>query len=406
MSFLIMFSVLLFSRLVSTTHNIGGKRNFSNEGADDIEIERQLRDLNKKPVKTIITEVGDVVDCIDIYKQPALDNPLLKDHKIQMSPKSIAGETRSKNVSASSILHGLQRERCPTGTIPIRRVTREYLVNAKLFAKKAEPIHANGFPNIGVRVVYAEEVIQGKKYFGGAASMSIHNLTVDPDQYSLSQIWIVNSTTEDQMNGIQFGIMKDPSVVGGNLPRLFGFWINRDGHQVAGCYNMACPGFIQTHPTVFIDQPFVQSSVYGQRSYDVHIRVYRAQGDNGHWWLKMGATAETSEHVGYWTNHIFTHLRTSAKVVRYGGYAGSLSQASTPPMGNGFLPQLQDFNTTAYMRLMKYVNEEGTPVDLNSRSVRINKGTVPQCYNIMFAGQIRGDWKNTIVYGGPGGFCQ
>ncbi|KAI3893587.1 hypothetical protein MKW92_052257, partial [Papaver armeniacum] len=55
--------------------------------------------------------------------------------------------------------------------------------------------------------VYALEVIRDKKYFGGAASMSIHNLIVDPDQFSTSQIWIVNSTTPGQMNGIQFGIM-------------------------------------------------------------------------------------------------------------------------------------------------------------------------------------------------------
>ncbi|KAI3917373.1 hypothetical protein MKW98_027292 [Papaver atlanticum] len=403
MSLLIMFSALLFSSLISTTHCVGGKRNLSKEVVDDIEIKRQLRVLNKKPVKTIITEVGDVIDCIYIYKQPAFDNPLLKDHKIQMSPRSISGETRSKNVSASSIFYGLQREQCPSGTVPIRRVTREDLVNAKFFAMKVEQIHANGFPNIGARFVYAAEVIRGKKYFGGAASMSIHNLTVDPDQFSTSQIWIVNSTTGDQMNGIQFGIMKNPSVVGGNLPRLFGFWI-RDGHHVAGCYNMECHGFIQTNPSVFIGQPFVQSSVYGQRSYDVHIMVYRAH-DTGHWWLRMGATAETSENVGYWPNEIFTLLRASASVVRYGGYVGSLIQASTPPMGNGFLPQLQDYDTTAYMRLMKYVNEAGASVDLNSHSVRTNNGTVPQCYNIMFAGQIGGDWGNTIVYGGPGGYC-
>ncbi|KAI3939783.1 hypothetical protein MKW92_012569 [Papaver armeniacum] len=322
-----------------------------------------------------------------------------------MSPISIPGETRSQNISASSIFHGLQREQCPSGTVPIRRMTREDLVNAKFLAKNIEPINANGFPNIGFHYVYALEVIRGKKYFGGAASMSIHNLTVDPDQFSTSQIWIVNSTTPNQMNGIQFGIMKNPSVAGGNLPRLFGFWIVRNGHQVDGCFNIACPGFIQTHSSVFIDQPFVHSSVYGQISYDVHIMVYRAQGNNGHWWLKMGATAETSEHVGYWPNEIFMHLRTSASVVRYGGTVGSMSQASTPPMGNGFLPQLQDYKTTAYMRLMKYVNEAGASVDLNSHSVRTHNETVPQCYDIMFAGQIGGNWSNTIAYGGPGGYC-
>ncbi|RZC91863.1 hypothetical protein C5167_021576 [Papaver somniferum] len=368
MRVLIMFFVLFSYSLISTSHCVGGKRNLSKEGVDDIEIERQLRILNKKPVKTIITEVGDVIDCVDIYKQPAFDNPLLKDHKIQMNPRSISGETRSKNVSSSSIFHGLQREQCPSGTIPIRRITREDLVNAKFFAKKVEQIHANGFPNNRYHSVYAAEVIREKKYFGGAASMSIHVLTVDPDQFSTSQIWI------------------------------------RDGHRIAGCYNIMCRGFIQTHRSVFIDQPFVRSSVYGQISYDVHIMVYRAQ-DTGHWWLKMGATAEISENVGYWPNEIFTTLRTSASVVRYGGYVGSMYQASTPPMGNGFFPQLQDIYTTAYMRLMKYVNEAEASVDLNPNSVRIMNGTVPQCYKIMFAGQIGGNWKNTIVYGGPGGYC-
>ncbi|XP_026441464.1 uncharacterized protein LOC113340548 [Papaver somniferum] len=403
MSFLIMFFVLTFSRPASTSHYVGGKTNLSKEGVDNMEIERQLIALNKKPVKTIITEVGDVIDCIDIYKQPAFDNPLLKDHKIQMRTRSIPGETRSEKVSTSSIFHGLQRERCPLGTIPIRRITREHLV----FAKKVKQIHANGFPNIRYHSVYAEEIISGKfirqkKYYGGSASMSIHNLTVDHDQFSTSQIWIANASSPE-INGIRVGIMKNPSLVGGNLPRLFGFWIAANGHQVAGCYNMACQGFIQTHPTVFIDQPFVHPSLYGQMSNDVHVK---APGDNGDWWLRMGATAETSEDVGYWPNEIFTLLRNSASDVRYGGYVGSMAQASTPPMGNGFLPQLHDYDTTAYMRLMKYVNEAGDDVDLDPRLVRINKGTVSQCYNIMFAGNIGGAWKNTIAYGGPGGFCQ
>ncbi|XP_026441430.1 uncharacterized protein LOC113340509 [Papaver somniferum] len=400
MSFLIMFFVLICSSLISTSHCIGGKRNLSKEGADEMEIERQLRVLNKKPVKTIITDVGDVVDCIDIYKQPAFDNPLLKDHKIQMNPSSISGETRSKNISASSIFHGLQRERCPLGTVPIRRITREHLV----FAKKVEPIHANGFPNVRYHSVSAEEVIREKKYFGGSASMSIHNLTVDPDQFSISQIWIVN-VSSSEINGIQAGIMKNPSIVGGNLPRLFGFWINADGHHVAGCYNMACQGFIQTNPHIYIDQPFVHLSVYNETTYDVHIMVYRAQGDNGDWWLRMGATAEISEDVGYWPNEIFTLLINSASAVRYGGYVGSMAQASTPPMGNGFFPHFQNYDTTAYMRLMKYVNEAGHSVNLDPYSVQTMNGTVPQCYKIIFAGQIGEQWENTIVYGGPGGFC-
>ncbi|KAI3986894.1 hypothetical protein MKX01_014595 [Papaver californicum] len=398
-----MLYVLISSSFISTTYYVDGKKNISKaEAEDEIEIESQLRVLNKKPVKTITSEVGDIIDCIDIYKQPAFDNPLLKDHKIQMNPSSIPGETTNKTVSSSSIFRGLQKERCPSGTVPIRRTTREDLLNAKYFAKKAKPIHADSHPNIGFHFVTAEEIIPGKKYFGGAASMSIHNLAIDPDQFSTSQIWIVNAS-HNQMNSIEFGIMKHPTIFGDSLTRLFGYW-TADGHQATGCYNMLCPGFIQISQNIFFGHQFTQSSIYGQISYDVHLMVHRAQ-DTGHWWLRMGPTAEIAEDVGYWPSEIFTLLASSASAVRYGAVAAATVQASTPRMGNGFLPQLQDYDRTAYMRLMKYVNEAGEAVNLDSYTVRTNRGTVPQCYDIMFAGQIGGDWDNTIVYGGPGGIC-
>ncbi|KAF3961171.1 hypothetical protein CMV_014185 [Castanea mollissima] len=56
-------------------------RVISNEG--DLGLERQLRLINKPPVKSIQTEFGHIVDCIDINKQLSFDHPLLKDHKIQ-----------------------------------------------------------------------------------------------------------------------------------------------------------------------------------------------------------------------------------------------------------------------------------------------------------------------------------
>lgn len=31
------------------------------------------------------TEEGDIIDCVDIDKQPALDHPLLKNHKVQVN---------------------------------------------------------------------------------------------------------------------------------------------------------------------------------------------------------------------------------------------------------------------------------------------------------------------------------
>ncbi|XP_022637381.1 uncharacterized protein LOC111241785 [Vigna radiata var. radiata] len=53
---------------------------------EEMELERQLKLINKPPLKTIHTKYGDTVDCIDINKQPAFDHPLLKNHKLQKKP--------------------------------------------------------------------------------------------------------------------------------------------------------------------------------------------------------------------------------------------------------------------------------------------------------------------------------
>ncbi|KAL2974235.1 hypothetical protein AAZX31_14G091900 [Glycine max] len=51
-----------------------------------LEVERKLNHLRRHSLKTIQSEDGDVIDCIDINKQPAFDHPALKGHKIQMAP--------------------------------------------------------------------------------------------------------------------------------------------------------------------------------------------------------------------------------------------------------------------------------------------------------------------------------
>ncbi|KAK7813939.1 hypothetical protein CFP56_004133, partial [Quercus suber] len=48
-----------------------------------LEIQRKLKRLNKPALKTIKSPDGDIIDCVDIKKQPAFDHPLLKNHTIQ-----------------------------------------------------------------------------------------------------------------------------------------------------------------------------------------------------------------------------------------------------------------------------------------------------------------------------------
>ncbi|KAK7853107.1 hypothetical protein CFP56_036863 [Quercus suber] len=81
------------------------------------------------------SEDGDIINCVDIYKQPAFDHPALKNHKIEMRP-SISfppdTTTAAKNESSQRVLSQIWHKSgsCPKGTIPIRRITRKELLRA------------------------------------------------------------------------------------------------------------------------------------------------------------------------------------------------------------------------------------------------------------------------------------
>ncbi|KAK1258255.1 hypothetical protein QJS04_geneDACA012761 [Acorus gramineus] len=67
----------------------------------------------------ILQKGGDIIDCIDIKKQPAFDHPLLRNHKLQV------------NLLSSSFLFQSGNIGCPSGTVPILRTTKEDLVRAR-----------------------------------------------------------------------------------------------------------------------------------------------------------------------------------------------------------------------------------------------------------------------------------
>ncbi|PQQ03644.1 uncharacterized protein Pyn_25828 [Prunus yedoensis var. nudiflora] len=89
----------------------------------NLELERELQSLNKPPVKTFD---GDIIDCVDINHQPALD------HKIQLRPTSIPATQMKKSALLNKPLQaGFIQAGCPNGTVPIHRTTKEYLTRAK-----------------------------------------------------------------------------------------------------------------------------------------------------------------------------------------------------------------------------------------------------------------------------------
>ncbi|XP_026452291.1 uncharacterized protein LOC113352719 [Papaver somniferum] len=102
---------------------VEGAQSISKE--EDIKLGTQLKILNKPPIKIILSAWGDTYDCIDVYKQPALDHPLLKNHKIQMKPIS---ELERDRVETSIFRTRVQS--CPEGSVPIKRTEKQDFIRA------------------------------------------------------------------------------------------------------------------------------------------------------------------------------------------------------------------------------------------------------------------------------------
>ncbi|KAI3986882.1 hypothetical protein MKX01_014583 [Papaver californicum] len=307
-----------------------------------------------------------------------------------MVPSSVPKETTSEDISSSSIFrgsnidNGFQNERCLSGTVPIRMTKKEELVNAQYLLKKRNPINTNNYTlsPMNQHFISLEEFGERKTYLGGASNISAHALAVDSNQFSTAQIWIQNGPTE-QINSIEFGWMAYPTLFGDDRSRIFGYWtvtlifINGDIHFGT------------------LLKPL---SVYGEESYHFPAKVYR-DPQTGNRWLS------TTQTIGYWPKELFKHLASNASIIRYGGIAGAKSKTPFPSMGNGYLLELQDWLKTGFIANMKYVDEKGQLVDINSIGVQIKHDTSLDCYNILFAGNLGYEWEMTMAFGGPGGMC-
>ncbi|XP_059289039.1 protein neprosin-like [Lycium ferocissimum] len=102
---------------------------------EDMELEKQLLLLNKPAIKTIKTTYGDIYDCIDFYKQHAFDHPLSKDHnfhpKMKPTLSRIKQNSDASTTSRSSTIWSKDGG-CPSGTVPIKRITRMILLDKEV----------------------------------------------------------------------------------------------------------------------------------------------------------------------------------------------------------------------------------------------------------------------------------
>ncbi|WJX80723.1 hypothetical protein P8452_63682 [Trifolium repens] len=350
--------------------------------------------LNEQNHFTASLQVDNDFECIDIYKQSALQHPLLKTHKIQLHP------TFAKN--AMRRRPSYDRE-CPAGKVPIYKRTKTYQIVTNSSSKL--PIEDLRYyaqrSNSEVHTVTIDTT-QNKIFYGGSALISGYNLSLNVDQYSTSSV-IIESGPPIELNSIHAGLGVRPDIYRDSQLRLTTFWTAL-GSAHSGCSDTQCSGFVQVtqdkryflgsvqSPATRIGEPFKKF---------LGIKIQRDRS-TGNWWLIVHEKDEV--YVGYWPKEIFTHLSTRATKVRFGGETFGASSTWSPPMGSGRLPQ-DGFQYSALIGLLQHIDTDYDQIDVIPEYMKVYNDAKKECYDLKFYEELGKLYRRAILYGGPGGQC-
>ncbi|XP_023530832.1 uncharacterized protein LOC111793262 [Cucurbita pepo subsp. pepo] len=372
-------------------------------------IQNHLDSINKPPLLTIQSPDGDIIDCVHKRKQPALDHPLLKNHKIQRAPTGWPKMKKNERRAGSGAGGPFQTwhvnaTRCPKGTIPVRRSTVKDVLRAKSlfdFGKKKRPILLD-------RQMDAPDVVSGNGHehaiaytrspgemYGAKATINVWEPSIQMvNEFSLSQIWILSGSFDgSDLNSIEAGWQVSPELYGDSRPRLFTYWTS-DAYQATGCYNLLCAGFVQTNSRIAIGAAISPVSSLTGNQYDITILIWK-DPKLGNWWMGFG----DNTLVGYWPAELFTHLADHATMVEWGGEvvnSRSNGQHTSTQMGSGHFAN-DGFGKASYFRNLEIVDSDNNLSDVQEISTLAEN---TNCYNIMSS--YNDQWGTHFYYGGPG----
>ncbi|CAN6833056.1 unnamed protein product [Brassica oleracea] len=342
------------------------------------------------PLRSFKISENVTYDCIDIYKQPGLEHPFLKTHKIQM--KSSISRHELKMQTGKNETSDKRKIVCPNGTVPILRNTKEYVTNSQVFAE--EHFHPLSADSPGTHIAGVRSSIG--PFRGVQAWFSANALNVGKDQVSYGQIYI-GSGSGNQVNYISAGWIINPGLYGDQRVWAFGFWKGKDGK---GCYNTACSGFVQVSKVIPIVRPIdLKPGVPGWFRYFIHQDI-----NTGNWWMTQLMQNIPDEDIGYWPKELFNLLENGANMVGVGGVVQASHSGSSPPMGNGNFPNGGRLDSGLFSNI-EVLNSNYEQRKMNSFPVE-NLLDSEKCYGLRI-GKVKPFRRNHLGfffnYGGPGG---
>ncbi|WOL08696.1 hypothetical protein Cni_G17449 [Canna indica] len=338
---------------------------------EEMELDRELQSLNKPFVTSFEDEYGITYDCVDFYKQPAFDHPLLKNH----TPLQLNATRLPRVFESKASKKQMFPKRCPEGTVLIRRTTKEDLIREKMY----KPIQAHQEQSIETQAAsdgafhFAGRVIHsagGRMIYGAVVTMDVYQISgsVSNNQMSNAQLVFVKGRNgpKNYLNVLQAGWHVDYSHEGDNRVHFFTYWTS-DGYQRTGCYNLRCKGFVQTGRGL-------------TPGMDDH---------SGDWQLYTD-----DEDIGYWPREIFNNMGDASEV-QIDGLVYSPFNVPSPPMGSGkfFAAGMRDF------LLMK---GNGDKYNFDASQIQVLNDLGPKYYGDYFA--CNSGAYCVLRYGGPGGW--
>ncbi|XP_026436335.1 uncharacterized protein LOC113334212 [Papaver somniferum] len=340
-------------------------------------------------IKTIKGDNREIIDCYDIYSQPAFNNPLLRNHKIQMEPSSYPKGVQPKDQGIFKLTQSWHKYGlCPEGTVPVRRSRKNYNPRASISSTRQL------FPSLmdaTTTVEYAIITPDGDTFQGAQASINIWKPLIEqPEEYSTSQIWI---STGHMQEVIITGWEVNKKLYDDNEPRFTLHW-TADKFNTTGCYNIYCPGFVQTTSKISLGSNFDHISIINGTQYSSTFVMFQEKS-TGNWWLQLEGIV-----VGYWPHLLFKQLSVKATRTDFGGFVLNTKpngRHTNTQMGSGHFPSEGAFGISSFFDRVKVVdgNYESKIPKYVTKSI-----TNPNCYDLILDKDDSSGIK--FNYGGPG----
>jgi Neprosin len=362
---------------------------------------------------------GDHFDCVPVEQQPGVRMQGLK--RIATPPLAPAPLTEASAAGSAQKAVGIASQlrdydavdefgnsrACEEHTIPMRRVTLDdmsrFATLKDFFEKGPEgsgqppSLTPEGAATVQHKYSY---MLQSVLNLGQTSTINLwspHVNTGAGEIFSLAQSWTIGTKPITQT--AEVGWQNFPAQYGGQNSRLFIYW-TADGYNQTGCYNLTCPGFVQTASGWAFGAGFSHYSKVGGTQYE-----FRAEYElyEGNWWLGLG-TPDGVTWVGYYPATLYGSgaMAKHSQLIEFG--SESVGSTIWPPEGSGKWASA-GFGKAAYQRELFYLSYSKGNMIWDLLTV---EQPSPNCYSI--AGPYFGgynppsnDWGTYFYFGGPGG---